>query len=304
MGLGRRRLPAGRLLRRIDAAQLIENRGILQRRDILSDLLAARDCPQQSPHDLAGARLRQVVREADLVGLGDGPQMFSHPGAQLVDERARVASRALPAADNIREDRLALYLVRLADDGSLGDPRVRDERRLDLHRPEPVARDVQHIVDAAHDPEIAVLVSVGAVPRHIEALVEFLPVGGEVARVVAPDGAQHRGPRLLDDEIAAGIGPRDGFPTLVDDVRLYARQWQGARAWLGTRDARERRDEDHAGLRLPPGIHDRAAAAADHPVIPHPGLGIDRLADAAEQTQTGEVVARGYLVAELHQRAD
>ena len=42
---------------------------------------------------------------------------------------------------------------------------------------------------------------------------------------------------------------------------------------------------------------------ADHGVIPDPGLGIDGFADAAEQSQLGEVVLCRELVAELHQGA-
>ena len=56
--------------------------------------------------------------------------------------------------------------------------------------------------------------------------------------------------------------------------------------------AGQRRDQDAAGLGLPPGVDDRAAAVADHAVIPLPGFRIDRLADRAEQPQRG---ARGLL---------
>ncbi len=76
------------------------------------------------------------------------------------------------------------------------------------------------------------------------------------------------------------------------------------RAGLERGRARQRRDQDAAGLGLPPGVDDRAAAVADHAVIPLPGFRIDRLADGAEQPQRG---ARGLLhrlVAGLHQRAD
>ena len=41
-----------------------------------------------------------------------------------------------------------------------------------------------------------------------------------------------------------------------------------------------------AGLGLPPGVHDRAAPAADVLVVPDPRLGVDRLADGAQQAQT------------------
>src|SRR3546814_10644301 len=49
--------------------------------------------------------------------------------------------------------------------------------------------------------------------------------------------------------------------------------------------ARQRRDQDAAGFGLPPGIDDRAAAVADHAMIPQPGFRIDRLAHRTEQAQ-------------------
>ena len=68
--------------------------------------------------------------------------------------------------------------------------------------------------------------------------------------------------------------------------------------------ARQRCDQDRARLGLPPRVDDRAAAAADAVVVPHPGLGVDRLADRAEQAQAGEVVALEVAVAGAHERAD
>ena len=73
---------------------------------------------------------------------------------------------------------------------------------------------------------------------------------------------------------------------------------------FSARRAGQRRDQNAAGLGLPPGVDDRAAVIADDAIIPFPGFGIDRLADRAEQPQRG---ARGLLhrlVAGLHQRAD
>ncbi len=59
--------------------------------------------------------------------------------------------------------------------------------------------------------------------------------------------------------------------------------------------ARERADHDAAGLGLPPGVDDRAAFSADVLVVPHPRLGVDRLAHRAEQSKRREVVT-GRLV--------
>ena len=67
--------------------------------------------------------------------------------------------------------------------------------------------------------------------------------------------------------------------------------------------AGHRRDHVGAGFGLPPGVDDRAALLADHGVVPHPGFGVDGLADGAEQADAGQVVAVREFVAELHQCA-
>lgn len=63
-------------------------------------------------------------------------------------------------------------------------------------------------------------------------------------------------------------------------------------------------DEDAAGLGLPPGIDDRAALVADDPIVPFPGLGVDRLADRAEHAQGLPRGCLHRLLAGAHQRAD
>jgi hypothetical protein len=81
---------------------------------------------------------------------------------------------------------------------------MRDQRRLDLHRAEAVAGDVEHVVDAAHDPEVAVQVAVGAVAGQVVLAAEVGRIVGLLEALrVAPDGADHRRPGLLDDQEAA-----------------------------------------------------------------------------------------------------
>ena len=70
----------------------------------------------------------------------------------------------------------------------------------------------------------------------------------------------------------------------------------------------KRRDHVTAGLGLPPGVDDGAALAADILVVPHPRLGIDRLADGAQQPEARQVVVRRRglrrTATSLDQRAD
>ena len=66
-------------------------------------------------------------------------------------------------------DRLALDLVRKADHRGLGDHGMGDQRAFDLGGADAVAGNVDHVVDAAGDPVIAVLVAAAAVAGEIEA---------------------------------------------------------------------------------------------------------------------------------------
>src|SRR5689334_19742719 len=64
--------------------QLIQNAWILQSRNVLRDLLALGEGPQQAAHDLARTGLRQVLAETDFLGLGDRTDLLADPVAQIV----------------------------------------------------------------------------------------------------------------------------------------------------------------------------------------------------------------------------
>ena len=59
-----------------------------------------------------------------------------------------------------------------------------------------------HVVDAAEDPEVAVVVALGAVAGEVDARPTSTSTASRSAPV-APDRAQHRRPRLGDGELAA-----------------------------------------------------------------------------------------------------
>src|SRR3954447_15939248 len=129
--------------------------------------------------------------------------------------------------------------------------------------------DVDHVVDAAGDPVIAIGVAAAAVTGEV-----FSLVGGEIglleAGVVAIDGAHLPRPGLCDAEIALGLAFQD-LAIGIDDLRHYAEERPRRRTGFEFCRARQRRDQDAAGFGLPPGIDDRAALVADHAVIPLPG---------------------------------
>ena len=121
---------------------------------------------------------------------------------------ANASSAVTPTArGHERDDGLALEVVRPADHRGLGDLRVRDQRALDFHRRQAMAGDVDHVVDAPHDPEVAVLVLARAVAGEVAAG-DLAEVRLHEALVVAEDRAQHRRPRPLDHEEAALVRPR------------------------------------------------------------------------------------------------
>src|SRR5438046_9987147 len=96
--------------------------------------------------------------------------------------------------------------------------------------------DLHHIVDAAHEPEVAVLVTARAAPGEVLAGVPG-PVRLAIALVVLVDAAEHRGPRPRDNQIASAAS-RHGLPVLVHDVGLDAREREGRAAGLGRRETR------------------------------------------------------------------
>ena len=91
---------------------------------------------------------------------------------------------------------------------------------------------------------------------------------------------------------------------LVEHRGVDRRERPRGRAGLERRHARERGDHDHPGLGLPPRVDDRRVAQAHVLAVPHPRLGVDRLADRAEQAQRRQVVAGRVLGSPLHVGAD
>ena len=122
----------------------------------------------------------QQVRRGDRADLLAGP--LPELGRQLVARLAPLDQR------DIGVDALALDVVRIADNGRFRDLGVGDERGFDLRRSHAVTRDIEHVVDAAGDPEIAVLVPPRAIAREIASR-EGGEIGVDEALMIAIDGA-------------------------------------------------------------------------------------------------------------------
>src|SRR5207244_9373340 len=141
--------------------------------------------------------------------------------------------------------------------------------------------------DASEQPEVTVLVDPCAVADEVSVL-PAAPVSLQVSVGVAVDAAQHRRPRVADDEVAATTR-RYLLALLVVDGRVDGGKGLGRRAGLQRRDAGQRSDEDHPGFGLPPRVDHRRPVAADVFAVPDPRLWVDGLADRAQKAERAQV---------------
>ena len=134
-------------------------------------VLAGSDLPENPPHDLPAARLRQAGRDVDHVGRGERADRVAHLLLEGALDALGVVARVVGTEDHVGVDPLPLDRVREAHHRRLGHRVVGHEGALDLGRAQPVAGDVQHVVDPAGDPVVAVLVAAAAVAGEVLALV-------------------------------------------------------------------------------------------------------------------------------------
>ena len=145
---------------------------------------------------------------------------MAHVLLQFVNQL--VSSLVTGAQDAVDPDDIAAQLVGHADGRGLGDGGMADQRALDLGRAQPVAADLDHVVDAADHPDVAVLVHTRRVAGQIVALfLETLPVLADVALRVAVNRARHAGPGAFDDQVAVFVG-RHRLAILIYDFNLDA----------------------------------------------------------------------------------
>ena len=160
---------------------------------------------------------------------------------------------------------------------------VGHQSALDFRRAEPMAGHIDHIVDAAGDPVIAVFIAAAAVAGEIHAG-ESREVSFNKALRIAIERARLSGPGISSTS-GPSQAPVAGFVVLIQNRWLHAEERTRRRPGLQRRSAGQRRDQYPAGFSLPPGVDDRAAAVADNAMIPKPGFRIDRLADGAQQAK-------------------
>src|SRR2546423_13995967 len=102
--------------------------------------------------------------------------------------------------------------------------------------------DIDNVIHATHDPEVAVFISAGTVPGEIHAR-DLRPVLLHVAVGIAVNGTQHSWPGLLENQESTGTS-RNWFAFHSDDIGHYTWERLRSRARFGCNCAGYWRDHD------------------------------------------------------------
>ena len=177
---------------------------------------------------LPRSRLGQTGCPLNQVRCGDGSNLLAHPQHEFLSQL--LCRLDADVKRHIRIDALALDVMRVANDGCLSDLVVGNQRRLNLCRSHPVARDIDDVIHPASDPVVAILIA----PRAVTGK-NFAGIGREVgideALMVAVDGPHLSGPRVAQDENAFGSALLD-VSIAVDDCRFNAEKRARCRTGL------------------------------------------------------------------------
>ncbi|KPA20574.1 hypothetical protein shim_32300 [Shimia sp. SK013] len=237
----------------------------------------------------------------DQVRRGNRANFRAHPCAQFLAQL--FAWFLIVHQRDVAVDALTFDVVRITHNGSLGHGSMCHQCRFHLGGAHAVARHVDHIVHAPGDPIVAIRVAAATVARKVVAFVV-----GEIrllkALVIAIDRAHLAGPAVGNAQHAFDIVAGDLFAGLrIQHHRIDAKERLHRGTGFGRMRAGQGRHHVTAGFGLPPGIHDRTASAANHVIVPGPGLGVDRFPHGAKDAQAGKVACLDIFVALTHQRA-
>ena len=212
----------------------VHHRGVGERGDV-ADLAVLGDVAQQPAHDLAGAGLGQLGDDHDLPGLGDRADLLGDVVAQLLDERLASAVAGAAAQDDEGDDAPGRWSSSVAPttaaSATFG---WDDQRRLDLgggeRWPETFMTSSTR-PSSQRSPSSSFLAPSPA--KYMPG--EARPVRLHVPLVVAPDGAQHRRPRLGQDQVAAAAVRARTLPSSSTTSAAMPGSGRMRRAGLGRR---------------------------------------------------------------------
>src|SRR5215216_4367218 len=305
-----RSLAAGHLLALDLVPDLVDDLRVRQRAHV-SYVGEVGDPGNDPAHDLSGAGLRHVVDDPDALRSRDLADLRLDPLGHLVRDLLARAETGLQR--DVHLDRPAPHLVDHRDRGRLGDLVDGDARRLELLGAQPVPGHVDHVVDPAEDPEVAIGRLYRAVAGEVRPVVPVLAVLVPAVLLVvglheplglAPDPLEDARPGIADADVARPAAPGlDLLAVLVVDHRVDAEDSRAAAAGLHRLQGRQGAAQEAAVLRLPPGVDDDRFALPDHLVVPAPDARLDRLAHRGHVLEVVVVLLR-FVRPELAQHAD
>src|ERR671937_1021343 len=154
-------------------ADVLDDLWVRERRDV-ADVGEVRDACDHAPHDLPGARLRHVGDDPNVLRTRDlSDLLLDRLRHLLLDVLARFDT---PLQRDVHLDRSSAQVVDDGNGGRFRDLVDGDRRRLELLRAEPVACDVDHVVDTSEDAEVAVGRLDGAVAGEVGPVLPLLAV--------------------------------------------------------------------------------------------------------------------------------
>src|SRR5262249_28779789 len=155
--------------------------------------------------DLAATGLRQLGHEVELADDGHGTELAPDGGEQLLPQLL-ARGMALPQ-DHKGRDHLAPEVVGAAGNTRLGDGGMPQECGLYLDGADAVGGDLDDLVRAPAEPDVAVVVHRGGVAGVVDGPAgDALPVVLGVALRLTPQRCGEAGERLPDDEDPALAG--------------------------------------------------------------------------------------------------
>src|SRR5665648_446409 len=294
-----RSLATGHLLTLDVLADVLDDLGVRQRGRV-SDIGEVRDRGDDPAHDLSGARLRHVRNDPDVRRARDLPDMALDRLAHLLLDLAARAEAGLER--HVHLDGPAANVVDHRDGCGLGDLLDGDACRLELFGAEPVPGDVDHVVDPAEDPEVAVGRLHGPVARHVRPVAPVLAILVRAVLLVvgldeplgrAPDRLEAPGPGVADADVARPAASRlEHVAVLGIYPAIYDEDARPAAARLHRLQCGQGAAQETAVLGLPPGVDDGCLALADTFAVPAPDLRLDRLTDGRHVLEAVVVLCR------------
>lgn len=123
--------------------------------------------------------------------------------------------------------------------------------------------------------------------------------------MVTEHGSGQRWPRLLGDEDALDVTTFDELAGgCLEDRDINTEEWERSRPWLGGGCSWERGDVDRTSLGHPVSVDDGCVSTTNVVVVPMPSLGVDRLSDTTNNTQTRKIVILDPILTESAEKTN